>query len=292
VEAFAFADTTFDATTVLNDAPIAFDDLAATVEDVAITIAVLANDNDGDDELDQVLGLETASAANGSVAINSDGTLFYTPDEGFLGTDTITYTVTDGLLTDSGTVSVVVSADRTGFVLGTTDADVRSLGNGSDRFAAGNGNDFVSGGNGDDVLFGEMGDDVLRGGNGNDRLGGNAGADRLYGDAGNDVLLGSGGSDLLVGGKGNDLLTGGSGADLFLFAKSDGSDRVLDFEQGTDELQFGADVVIKSTAIFDGDGNGVADTVIIYNGGTVTLVDVSIDFPQALGTSDSLPTVI
>ena len=41
---------------------------------------------------------------------NLDGTLNYTPDANFNGTDIITYTVTDGSLTDTATVTVTVTA--------------------------------------------------------------------------------------------------------------------------------------------------------------------------------------
>ena len=39
--------------------------------------------------------VSTATAPNGSVTINADGTLNYTPVANFNGTDTITYTITD-----------------------------------------------------------------------------------------------------------------------------------------------------------------------------------------------------
>ncbi|MCG6902819.1 MAG: cadherin-like domain-containing protein, partial [Rhodobacter sp.] len=76
-----------------NDAPTAVDDVATTDEDTSVVIDVLANDSDleGDD-----LSVIGASAANGSVVINEDGTLTYTPNEDYTGNDTITYTISDG----------------------------------------------------------------------------------------------------------------------------------------------------------------------------------------------------
>jgi VCBS repeat-containing protein len=79
--------------TAVNDAPIAIADRAMTVEDAPITIAVLPNDSDADGDR---LTLVDAAAANGTVSINADGTLSYTPDIDFSGTDTITYRIADG----------------------------------------------------------------------------------------------------------------------------------------------------------------------------------------------------
>lgn len=78
---------------ITNPGPTAVDDSASTDEDVPVTISPLANDSDpdGDD-----LTITAASALNGSVVINADGTVTYTPNPGFNGTDTITYEISDG----------------------------------------------------------------------------------------------------------------------------------------------------------------------------------------------------
>ncbi|WP_279349256.1 Ig-like domain-containing protein [Erythrobacter litoralis] len=92
--------------TVTNPAPVAADDTANTNEDVSTTIDVLANDADPDVD---TLSVISASAANGSVVINADGTITYTPNADFNGPDTITYTVSDGEGgTSTATVSVAV----------------------------------------------------------------------------------------------------------------------------------------------------------------------------------------
>ena len=52
--------------------------------------------------------------ANGSVAVNPDGTIDYTPDSDFNGTDTFTYTVTDAdgdVATETVTVDVNANPD-------------------------------------------------------------------------------------------------------------------------------------------------------------------------------------
>ncbi len=98
--------------TVTNPGPTAVDDSATTTEDTAITgIAVLSNDTDPDRD---VLSVTTATAPNGTVVINPDGTLTYTPEADFNGTDVITYTVTDsqgGISTATVTVTVITAND-------------------------------------------------------------------------------------------------------------------------------------------------------------------------------------
>ena len=67
---------------------------------------------------------------------------------------------------------------------------------------------------------------------------GTIGNDLLIGGAGNDYLNGGSGDDVITGGLGNDKLRGGSGADIFLFNRADGNDRIVDFKQGVDHLEF------------------------------------------------------
>ena len=91
----------------INDAPVAVDDPAATNEDVAITVDVLANDSDV--ESDPLSVDSVTQPVNGSV-VNNGTDVTYTPDADFNGTDSFTYTVTDGVLTDTATVTVTVAA--------------------------------------------------------------------------------------------------------------------------------------------------------------------------------------
>ncbi|OXD47112.1 hypothetical protein CA160_01055 [Vibrio parahaemolyticus] len=94
--------------TPVNDAPMAKGDIATTQEGTAVTIDVLPNDTDVDGDK---LSIQSASApdAKGKVEI-VDGKLVFTPAENFNGDAEITYTVTDGALTDQATVKVTVNA--------------------------------------------------------------------------------------------------------------------------------------------------------------------------------------
>ncbi|EJS4013075.1 tandem-95 repeat protein [Vibrio parahaemolyticus] len=93
--------------TPVNDAPVAKDDIATTLEDTAVTIDVLPNDTDVDGDK---LSIQSASVpeAQGKVEI-VDGKLVFTPAENFNGHAEIIYTVTDGQLTDEAKVTVTVN---------------------------------------------------------------------------------------------------------------------------------------------------------------------------------------
>ncbi len=92
----------------VNDAPVAVDDAAATDEDTAVTIRVLANDHDVDG--DALAVVNVGAPTNGTASINADGTVTYTPAAGFHGADGFSYTVSDGHGgTATASVSVTVS---------------------------------------------------------------------------------------------------------------------------------------------------------------------------------------
>ncbi|MEX1198935.1 MAG: Ig-like domain-containing protein [Pseudohongiellaceae bacterium] len=92
----------------VNDAPLANADSASVDEDSSVTINVLANDTDPDNG-DTVTIASAANGQNGTVALSS-GQLIYTPNAGFYGTDSFSYTVTDGELTSTAAVEVTVNA--------------------------------------------------------------------------------------------------------------------------------------------------------------------------------------
>src|SRR5207249_2949827 len=78
----------------VNDPPVANNDAATTAEDTAVTIAVLTNDTDVDGDTLVVSGVGTA--AHGTTAINPDKTITYMPAANYNGSDTFTYTISDG----------------------------------------------------------------------------------------------------------------------------------------------------------------------------------------------------
>ena len=86
---------------------LAYDDVAVTQENKPVVINVLANDC-GTPPL-TITAVSTA--AHGVVNNNGNGTVTYTPPNGYFGTDTFTYTVRNGLgATATRTVNVTVNA--------------------------------------------------------------------------------------------------------------------------------------------------------------------------------------
>jgi hypothetical protein len=84
--------------TLMSASPIAHNDTHTALNTgVPIVIAVLANDTDPDgDALDPDSVVVTAGNAYGTLEIDYlHGTLIYTPDAGFLGTETFSYMVAD-----------------------------------------------------------------------------------------------------------------------------------------------------------------------------------------------------
>src|SRR6185295_6407428 len=85
------------------------DNSVSTNEDAAVTINVLANDSfEGTPVVSSV-----GAAAHGTVVINGDNTVTYTPTADYNGADSFTYTVTSGGVTETATVNVTVNAVST-----------------------------------------------------------------------------------------------------------------------------------------------------------------------------------
>ena len=91
----------------VNQKPVATDDQATVVYEKPTTINVLDNDRDSDDE--QLTVTIEAQPSNGSAVVNDNGTVTYTPNPDFSGTDEFRYTISDGRDgTDTATVTVTV----------------------------------------------------------------------------------------------------------------------------------------------------------------------------------------
>jgi hypothetical protein len=89
----------------------AVDDTATTPQDAAVSIDVLDNDTSFSDPV--TVTIATNPANGGAVVSNSPGNqaavrITYTPNAGFFGEDSFTYTVDDGVYTDTATVTVTV----------------------------------------------------------------------------------------------------------------------------------------------------------------------------------------
>jgi len=102
-----------------NGPPTAVDDTGTTIADSAIDITVLANDSDDDPSSVSIDGFAATSAEGGTLTLNDNGTtegsddsVIYTPAADFTGTDSFSYTITDGEFTDIATVTVTVEENE------------------------------------------------------------------------------------------------------------------------------------------------------------------------------------
>ena len=103
-------EATVTITVAANVAPVAQGDTATTNADTPVQINVLANDSDPDGGMLDPTSVVATQPSNGSTAVNPNGRVTYTPDAGFAGLDSFTYTVddNDGGVSNSATVNVTV----------------------------------------------------------------------------------------------------------------------------------------------------------------------------------------
>ncbi len=208
-----------DGSITSNTAPLAANDTVTVVGGFPITFDVVSNDSDADGALDFTSILIATNPTNGTVVSLNNGLLTYTPNAGFSGTDSFTYTIADnnGVPSNAATVTITVfGADGENDVL-----------------MGGIDDDTLVGAFGNDTLNGQAGNDSLRGGEGNDLINGGAGLDTLEGEAGNDTLNGQGGNDSLNGGDGDDMLIWQGAAN--------GNDTVAGGASGFDTAQINGD---------------------------------------------------
>jgi Ca2+-binding RTX toxin-like protein len=242
-------------------ADIVNDSVTVNQNSGANSLALLANDT-FENAARAITAVSVAS--HGTAVINNNGTpgdatddfVVYTPDAGYTGSDSFSYTVTSGGVTETATVSVNV-------------ASIGQVING------GNGNDTLNGTAGDDTISGNNGNDTINAGDGNDTVSGGNGNDTINGGPGNDTISGGDGNDRIVGGTGNDTMTGGSGKDIFVFGPSFGTDTVTDFG-GSDQIEFDDGVFANFAAVQAAMTQVGADTVITLAAGhTITLQNVT-----------------
>ncbi|MEH2588349.1 DUF5801 repeats-in-toxin domain-containing protein [Bradyrhizobium sp. AZCC 1721] len=103
---------------IVDDAPTAVNDIwAATITDATLLTGLLANDKFGADGVDTdnspLIGqVSVTNGAHGTVVYNNNGTFTYTPDAGYTGADSFTYTIKDGD-GDTSTATVTLSSVQT-----------------------------------------------------------------------------------------------------------------------------------------------------------------------------------
>lgn len=112
----------------VNDSPSAPDTTASTTEDTALIGSVAATDVDGD----SLTFSGSGATLHGNVVVNADGSYTYTPNADYNGTDSFEFSASDGVLSDTGVVTVTIGAvndnPTSAPVLATTDEDMATGG--------------------------------------------------------------------------------------------------------------------------------------------------------------------
>ncbi|MDP3300963.1 MAG: tandem-95 repeat protein [Sulfuricurvum sp.] len=95
-----------------NDLPVAVADSLSAIEDIAVTYTaaqLLGNDTDVDTAHANLTIASVTNGSNGTVVLNNDNTVTFTPTANYSGSASFTYTIFDGALTsDPATVTVNV----------------------------------------------------------------------------------------------------------------------------------------------------------------------------------------
>jgi Ca2+-binding RTX toxin-like protein len=228
-----------------NKTPTAVDDEATVTQGEFVTVDVLANDTDADND---TLTIDSANVdfVSGTVVVNDDQTITFTPSQNVLGQVVINYTIKDSSNATASAELVVLVESST--VL-TGDQN----------------NNTLQGKAADELIFGKGGNDTILGGNGDDTL---------TGGEGDDFLMGDEGDDLLIGDIGNDSMVGGLGRDVYVFNVGDGQDVINTFENpakpqpSLDVLSFGLGIKPEDIELMANQGQFASNLVLKVKGTT------------------------
>ncbi|MCX8128593.1 MAG: Ig-like domain-containing protein [Clostridia bacterium] len=106
-------DYTIPAENPENRAPVASNDSYSVNKNGVLTISapgILLNDSDPDG--DSITATRLSDPANGTLALNTDGSFIYTPQKGFTGSDYFTYRVWDTHESSSEAATVTISVNK------------------------------------------------------------------------------------------------------------------------------------------------------------------------------------
>ena len=199
-------------TSIVNQPPVAKDDIVSSNFGEVLRIDVLANDIDAEKDFDfESLSIDVLPIF-GTAIVKSEYTTW--DREHFIeyhyaatAIDSLTYSICDTFdQCDTAEVTIkagtadctILGTEQDDTLRGTSDDDVICGLAGNDTIYAGGGNDIVKAGLGDDVVFAGAGDDIIYGGPGDDTIRGNLGADTIYPGEGNDTLEGSTEADTII----------------------------------------------------------------------------------------------
>jgi subtilisin family serine protease len=227
-----------------NSAPIANPDADSTNEDTPVTVPVRANDTDPD--FDTITVVSATDPPHGTTTVNAGATVTYTPDPNYNGADSFSYTISDGVLTASSTVSVTVNpvndaptvavvvvggtsaclsdtapSGRVALLVGDVDGNVASLtvvGSSSTAKVLANAGITTGGTNADRTLTatgtGTKGNSTITVTVSDGTASASTSIRFSVGTTGTTNVNGTTGADMLFGLAGNDKLNGNNGVDL------------------------------------------------------------------------------
>jgi glucose/arabinose dehydrogenase/Ca2+-binding RTX toxin-like protein len=271
-----------------NDAPLAVDDVFNTPETAAVSGNVITNlagrDGDPDGNAVTVVGLNGSAAGLGTpvllasgalLTLNADGSFTYQVNGAFdllladeQGTDSFSYALSDGSLTDTALVTLTIIGE------GGSGRSITGTGL-AETLSGFSGNDTILGLGRNDALLGAGGNDALDGGAGNDTLDGGAGADTVLirgSEAKADIITGGADTDTILIDAVGGVVTLNGTAQISSIEVFDGGGQVVQGTSGANLFDFSGFTAVRAVASFNGlDGadtmtGGVgADTI---NGGS------------------------
>jgi VCBS repeat-containing protein len=114
-DGLANSNTTTVTLTVTNSGtitaqPDSYSVLHDQVLSVAASTGVLANDSDSD--CDPLTAVLATGPSHGTLQLNTDGSFTYTPNAGYVGSDSFTYKASDGMTTSSATTVTISVTDH------------------------------------------------------------------------------------------------------------------------------------------------------------------------------------
>lgn len=242
----------------VNDAPLAGDDLLYNVTSNSKATMLLADlfANDSDADGDGLTLVRFSAPGHGTATRDAQGSLVYTPKRGFTGTDSMTYTVSDGQATATATIAITVVGNNpyAGWRRGKShDDQLTGNATSANRIYGAGGDDRITGGALGDQLSGGTGDDALYGLGGNDFLEGNAGDDTLSGGAGIDTAVFSGlKSSYVVRTSAGQVQIVDTAPGVY---GDDGSDTLYGMEKAV--FRNGGLLALAAPVVLDLDGDGV-----------------------------------
>ena len=91
---------------------------SVTITSIAtVTVPVLANDYDPEGSAITVVAV--GQGLKGSATLNTNGSITYVPSKSFKGSDTFAYSISDGQLTATASVTITLGTTTSGSTTGT-----------------------------------------------------------------------------------------------------------------------------------------------------------------------------